>query len=556
MAVAIFPPKRGEIQRLDTPFALQQDNWNDYSFQTLYHLYHRQQQPGERPTLIGPVKILRRGQTPADGIQIQQTFDRLGENFCSVGASLDYYQRLNEIQPAERDQILAVLRDVVAAPELQAQFRNERGWTTSLFRDNPNPEEYLSDARAILTGNFAALPDLHLQLAFHPANWARPVSLDFDTPEPLFYSGRRRPLGPSGHETLLPRRLIAIIGRNGSGKSTLLSRIARVAFAAPSDRATAEIRAIGVFEPPSVGFTKIIAISYSAFDNFIVPGLYDSDLQQIAVDIEKGSGRYIYAGLRDIVAEVRDDLNALQQRAMPGNGRALLTAQDRRTTTKLKSLSQLAEEFERLVEQIAANGDNALLDAALEPLFADPSFADIDSGERDILLGSNPREAFLAWSTGHKIALHVVAALVAHAARKSLILFDEPEMHLHPPLIAALIHALRIVLEEKDAFAVLATHSPVILQETLARQVRIIRRTGDAFDVLAPSLETFGENVGTLTYDAFGLTAASTDYHKILDLLVESFSSLDEINALFAPGLSGQALAYVLAGLARKAQPS
>ncbi len=96
----------------------------------------------------------------------------------------------------------------------------------------------------------------------------------------------------------------------------------------------------------------------------------------------------------------------------------------------------------------------------------------------------------------------------------------------------------------------------MILQETLARQVRIIRRTGDAFDVLAPSLETFGENVGTLTYDAFGLTAASTDYHKILDLLVESFSSLDEINALFAPGLSGQALAYVLAGLARKAQPS
>jgi AAA domain, putative AbiEii toxin, Type IV TA system len=221
-------------------------------------------------------------------------------------------------------------------------------------------------------------------------------------------------------------------------------------------------------QPPSVGFTKIIAISYSAFDNFIVPGLYESELRQIASDIEKGSGRYIYAGLRDIVAEVRDDIAAVEQRALPADQRALLTAQDRRTTTKLKTLAQLADEFERLIGQIAANDDNALLDAALEPLFADPSFADIESGERDVLLGSSPSEAFLAWSTGHKIALHVVASLVAHSTRKSLILFDEPEMHLHPPLTAALMHAVRIVLEEKNAFAIIATHSPVILQETLA----------------------------------------------------------------------------------------
>ncbi|NNG03821.1 MAG: AAA family ATPase, partial [Inquilinus sp.] len=416
--------------------------------------------------------------------------------------------------------------------------------------------EFLSDARAILTGNFAALPDIHLELAFHPAGWARPLTLDFSAPGTWMYSGPHRRIGPSGRETLLPRRLNVIIGRNGSGKSTLLSRIARVAFAAPSDRGLAEIQSIGAFQPPSVGFTKIIAISYSAFDNFIVPGLYDSELRQIASDIEKSSGRYIYVGLRDIVEEVRDDLTAADQRASPDEGRVLLPAQDQRTATKLKSLTQLADEFERLIGQIAANGDDALLDSALAPLFADPSFAEIDGDERVTLLGDTPREAFLSWSTGHKIALHVVTALVAHAVRKSLILFDEPEMHLHPPLTAALMHAVRIVLEEKDAFAILATHSPVILQETLARHVRIVRRTGETFDILAPGLETFGENVGTLTYDTFGLTAVSTDYHEILDLLVAGFSSLDEINELFTPALSGQALAYVMAGLARKAQAS
>jgi hypothetical protein len=227
MIVGIFPPRRGGVPPFETRFALQQDNWNDYHFQTLYHLYRRQSEADSAPTLIGPIKILRRGQTETDGIQIQYPFEGLDNSFCSVGVSLDYYQRLNEIPPAERNDILKALRDVVAAPELQAQFSNERGWAISLFRDNPNPGEFLSDARAILTGNFAALPDLHQELAFHPANWRQPLKLKFDAPDPW----------PFPHfavrNTSLPRRLIAIIGRNGSGKSTLLSRIARVAFAAP-----------------------------------------------------------------------------------------------------------------------------------------------------------------------------------------------------------------------------------------------------------------------------------------------------------------------------------
>ena len=306
MTIKIFPPRRGGVPPFDTTFALQQDNWNDYDFQTLYHLYHRQTASNSSPTMIGPVKILRRGQTESDEIQINHPFEYLDENFCSVGASLDYYQRLNEIPLNERDEILSTLRDVVARPELQAEFCDEPGWSTSLFRDDPNPDDFLADASAILTGNFSALSDIEGSISFRPTNWATDLMLEFDAPVlPIFF-------GDHSTEDMrsLPRRIIAVIGRNGSGKSTLLSRIARVAFSSPSDRMRPEIQALGAFEPGSVGFIKIIAISYSAFDNFIVPGLNESELRQIADDIEKGGGRYIYAGLRDIVAEVRDDLAA------------------------------------------------------------------------------------------------------------------------------------------------------------------------------------------------------------------------------------------------------
>jgi hypothetical protein len=170
----------------------------------------------------------------------------------------------------------------------------------------------------------------------------------------------------------------------------------------------------------------------------------------------------------------------------------------------------------------------------------------------DDLLGADPKAAFLAWSTGHKIVLHVVASLVAHIVPRTLVLYDEPETHLHPPLIAALMKAIRIVLEELNAFAIVATHSPVVIQETLARHVRVVRRVGDSFRIHAPLGETFGENAGVLTYDAFGLTASAADYQEVLDLLIAQLPDIAAVEELFTPGLSAQARAYVMASFAAK----
>jgi class 3 adenylate cyclase len=142
--------------------------------------------------------------------------------------------------------------------------------------------------------------------------------------------------------------------------------------------------------------------------------------------------------------------------------------------------------------------------------------------------------------------------LVAHTVRRSLVLYDEPETHLHPPLIAALMKAIRIILEERNAFAVVATHSPVVIQETLARHVRVVRRIGDSFHIITPDHETFGENAGALTYDVFGLSASVADYQEVLDLLIAQLATVDEVEQLFTGGISAQARAYVMAGFAAK----
>jgi len=378
MTISIFPPSRSDVRRQDTTFSLQQDNWNDFSFQTLYHLYYRRTENPEDVELIGPVKILRRGQTRADGIQLQAPFEALDDAFCSVGVSLDYYKHLNEIDPAPRTHILHALRDVVAHPELQPQFNAEQGWRVSLFRDT-DPAEFLAEARAVLLDNYTDLAELTSNLRFDAAGWADPLALDFQAPEPERYFGGYRRIGPRQTPVLLPRRIIVLIGRNGSGKSTLLSRIARVAYASPADRARSETATIGAFDPPSIGFLKIVAVSYSAFDSFIVPGVFEGELRRLASNVQAGGGRYVFAGLRDIAAEARDVVNANETAppADPNNPQRI--ASDRRQTTHLKTLDQIADEFVRLVDQIQSSNGDALFACAMEPILADPSFIDLNS---------------------------------------------------------------------------------------------------------------------------------------------------------------------------------
>lgn len=548
MSIEIYPPSRQLIRSMTSRFALQRDDWNDYSFRTLYHLHYRHGSDPTDITYIGGVKILKRGQTAGGPQLIQDSFKSLDQSFVSVGTSLDYYQRLNDIPERRRTAIMNALNDAVAHPELVDEFAEEEGWETSVFRDNSEWRSFLSDARVLYEGNFGALPELDQTFSYFPPSSETGIEFDFSAPEPAEYIGPYRRQGPSRKRMLLPERMIVLIGRNGSGKSTLLSRIAHIAFASPQDRATRAIRALGRLEPAAIGFMRVITISYSAFDSFIVPGVAAKDLSQITEDLEKGDGRFVFCGLRDIAAEVRDDIEKAQE--TPDDDEILL---ERRTSTKLKPVDALADEFAKLLSQIRRDDTGPLFRAALEPLLGDPSFADlVEQVDGLVESGARAKRIFLGWSTGHKIALHVVASLVANARPRSLILFDEPEAHLHPPLMAALMHSVRLVLTEVNAFCIAATHSPVLLQETVARHVRNIRRVGDMIEVETPALETFGENVGVLTYSAFGLTASSTDFHKILDLLVRGCGAVDEIDQVFSPGLSGQARAYVLSRLAEK----
>ncbi|MCG3056272.1 ATP-binding protein, partial [Escherichia coli] len=88
--------------------------------------------------------------------------------------------------------------------------------------------------------------------------------------------------------------------------------------------------------------------------------------------------------------------------------------------------------------------------------------------------------------------LSIITQLVEKLEERSIIIMDEPETHLHPPLIASLMRVLTELLIYRNAVAIVATHSPVVVQEVPSSCVTIINRNNKFTDLSRPKIQTFG----------------------------------------------------------------
>ncbi|MBR7630297.1 AAA family ATPase [Aeromonas popoffii] len=538
------PPKN---DRSDVTFYLRQDNWNDHSYQTQYHLFLSSRYTDDGEILsIGDVKILKKGQTKADGLQLTVgEFESLSDDFCSVGQSLDFYERLANINSDLRHYILSSLRDVVIFKEFKSGFEDEEGWKISLMRDIGSDDDIFLLSPIIISREYQKIPSIDLKFQFNTVGLESPIEFDFDSPA---YSYKEK----------LPSRMIVLVGRNGSGKSTLLSKISRIAFSSGSDRKDAVLSRVGSFEPSGLGFPKVVNISYSAFDSFQIPGIYIHEKEQILRDLSKHQGRYIFCGIRDICKELEQSREVISYDDRGRLSEADIL-RDREEFTHLKSVDRLSVEVKELLEIINKNKKGELLLGAFSILSKESSFKAIYTSVSGGDSTADIVKIFMTLSTGHKFVIHSIVNIVAHTEKRSLILFDEPETHLHPPLLAVLMSEIRYVLGKVDAFSIIATHSPVVVQETLSKHVHIIRRSGESTKVISPDIQTYGESIASITSFVFGLSSDITDFHYEIDKVINNIKLsfikksdkeiMNDIEKLFSGKTSVQARAYIMSKL-------
>lgn len=286
----------------------------------------------------------------------------------------------------------------------------------------------------------------------------------------------------------IPYRICAVVGKNGTGKTQFLSQLAG-ALSGLNGSDVGEI----LFEGKRPPVDRVMSISYSVFDGF----------NKVRGDNSIHS--YVYCGLQ----------------------------------TEDGILTQ---------DQIQRNFEMAYAEIIKRDRFDDWEniISEVLESEHQDILKQIESDDFnnINWSSGQHILISTMTELVCNIERESLILFDEPEIHLHPNAIANVMRMFSKLLEKYDSYAIFATHSPIILQELPSMNIQILEKIDNTISVRNPLIECFGDNISQIISDIFDVTEIESYHKQVLKRLSEELSE-EAVYELFNEHLSMDAKIYL-----------
>lgn len=485
------------------------NDWDDwFEFETVYNVHYQNNR-------IGNIKIGRKGQAERRA-SLPNSFEHLPEGFFSLGTSADYYANLKNYN--ERIEILSALNDVAYNLELFKEIFTERVTQVSLLRDI---------SISTVKGQFNRIADGGAVLTDYDFKYILPDT-DFITGEKqhLDFKVEAENNTPSSN-------IHVLIGNNGIGKTTIIKGMLHALLFDNDSEDYGKIET-GWGET----FSNIVNITFSAFD--------DPICQE---DIPDNKVPYTYIGL--IYAQYDESGN-------------------RNRYAKYNQLPVLF--YENYYQIIKSNTKKELWNRSIDILQADNTFKDLhikewgdkDSRKYALIQEKFPmkideaktqyknrleqeyyqaivNEYFSKLSSGHKNILLTLVSLVNYVEEKTLVILDEPEEHLHPPLVSAFIRALSVLLTYRNGVAIIATHSPVIVQEVPRKCVWKIRRKGKYRIFDRPEIETFGENLGELTTEIFSYDIEKSGFHSLLKQAADKTSTYDRALSSFNGELGNEA---------------
>lgn len=461
------------------------DHWDDwFSFRTMFTVIVFDPQ-GTRH-VPGSVKIGQAGLLPSRGSEnlppntrfpnLPRQFPALSPaHFFSLGQDEDYYATLNALEPDFRRSILIGLCDCAFNLQIFQQHRSERVMENSLLR-SVSEANVRNRLNRLAHGN-AVLTRFEFEYLLPPP----PPELFAPAPPPATLQFLVAP------ESNPPTNVHVLVGRNGVGKTRCIQSLINTILERDDELAPRGIlRQLGA-NSEEWTFAGLVSVSFSAFDRFRPPPAASLRIPASFV----GLGKQIEA--------------------------------DGVIVDTLKSTNELAQDFVHSLARCRAEPRRTRWVRAVRTLATDPLFAEVEVEqllELDETVWEERASIFFGrLSSGHAIVLLTTTRLVELVDERTLVVLDEPEGHLHPPLLSAFIRAISDLLVTRNGVAIISTHSPVVLQEVPRSCVWMLRRTRTWSTAERPSLETFGESAGVLTREVFGLEVTNSGFHHLVSAL-------------------------------------
>jgi predicted ATPase len=145
----------------------------------------------------------------------------------------------------------------------------------------------------------------------------------------------------------------------------------------------------------------------------------------------------------------------------------------------------------------------------------------------------NIKSEYKKLSSWQRILITAFSQILAHIEEKSLILFDEPETHLHPNIVFKLIKTMYRILNDYDSYLIIGTHSPIVIQQVPWKYINILSREEDMVSVRKLERnESFWENFSTITTEIFGdYNTTDALYKYLFNELYTKYNETDILDA-------------------------
>ena len=431
---------------------------------------------------IGEVKILSAGVSVTS---LPHEFSSLDPSYVSLGQSLAFYENLSSLFTIEECAIvLDSLNDIAWKPFKSEAFESKSSYRNSLLRENEARNALRFGRYIILDEAYDEYFSFEYTANIEGADNSFSISINFDEEDPI------------------PGRIVGVIGRNAVGKTQLLGNLAKDLVQTQKVSQKTVIDTNKKFKGNRPVFNRVIAVSYSAFDKFSRP--------------KDEYASYVYCGIRN---------------AKGALSRKHLIETYKKNLLNIKELNR---------ERVWINSMSEILDNKND------EFEIRLNNELEIDFSNEHDDGALSiMSSGQSILAHFVTAVIARIQENTLILFDEPETHLHPNAVAHLFNVLDRILKRYSSFAIIATHSPIVIQEIPKKRLILLTREGNNTLNIPMEFETFGESISELTRHVFDTVSTPHYYKKVLKDLSKN-RSFEEVNTLFDDGLSFNAKSYLL----------
>jgi len=509
--------------------------WDDYGYVITFKCYIVND--GKQESL-GHVNILTKDETNTANIftslsaePIVEITDVLNpEKFISLSSDLDYYRKIRKIfdQIEEVEKFLQLICDASFYYQLQDAFRNWGGFSSGILRSGSASEAAIKKGHQIAIGNYEIQENFTFTIKNLPDSFD-PITLSFDNIE----------------NNINSRRINVLVGENGVGKSHALLALVR------------NITGIDKTGESLPFFHKIICIAYSPFEKFytkngIATALYEMHIGPIKKDSKTKKERrrlnvnaYAYIGFKKEDGEFA--LNWPATHSVISLLKLISYDAENRWWRGKSKFDQLFDALSRHIEFDAIGlKEKTGTFAYINKENYDSAKLKIDQLDSSHGVSFFFKETEVNLSSGQNIYAYMLPSLMAEIEDESLVLIDEPELYLHPTLEIALLDMLKTILSVTKSYAVLATHSPVMVREVDKEAVSILRKREGRTTVFRPPFQTLGESTDRISGEVFDDYYTNKPFQITVDNLIRDEQiSIDEIEKISAH-VGDEALAYAI----------